>query len=219
MRALGRSLPPSPEIAGIDEKIAGLEKSLSLSMERDRTEYAAVPAWARTLVVMRGVLDRAVVKAMRSRAGKERDEACERHGVASMDTATGPFADAARNACEAALSAQADLKPLHPAVREAQHLGKFVVKEANARLVPRLPALVGLGVGWWIAQTFTDSSFSATLHEWGIGSGPTHAVSSGTLKAMNFWLPLFAAAVVSYAGSRLAAAVKRRYAAATSAAE
>src|SRR5205814_5585187 len=96
--------------------------------------------------------------------------------------------------------------------REVQHFSKFVWKEANLRLVPRLPALVGLGVGWWIAQTFTDSEFSATLHSWGLGDGPRYAVESGTLRAMNFWLPLLAAAVASYAGSRLAAAIKARYA-------
>ena len=61
------------------------------------------------------------------------------------------------------------------------------------------------------SQTFTDSEFSATLHSWGFGSGPRHAVRGETLKAMQFWLPLLAAAICSYAGSRLAAAVRTRY--------
>ena len=77
--------------------------------------------------------------------------------------------------------------------------------------MPRAPALVGLAVGYFIAQTFTDSQLTATLHSWGLGEGPRHAVRSETLHAMNFWLPLLAAAVSSYAGSRLAALLKRRY--------
>ena len=85
------------------------------------------------------------------------------------------------------------------------------MKETRGALVPRLPGLAGLAVGWWIAQTFTDSPLSATLHSWGLGDGPRHAVRSDTLHAMNFWLPLVAAALASYAGSRLAALIRSRY--------
>ena len=96
--------------------------------------------------------------------------------------------------------------------REAHRFSRYLFVEARVLLLPRIPALVGLLVGLWIAQTFTDSEFSATLHGWGIGSGPRHAVRGETLRAMNFVLPLLAAALSSYAGSRLAALVKQRYA-------
>jgi hypothetical protein len=210
-RALGESLPASPEVAVQDEKLAGLDRALSLSLARDRADYAAIAPWLRLLVVLRGLFDRAVLRALRRRAMQARSLACERLGEASVDAAKGPAADAARAARDAVWQAEAQLEPLPVAVREAQQFSKFILKEARGQLVPRVPGLAGLGVGWWIAQTFTDSQFSATMHAWGLGEGPRHAVRSETLHAMSFWLPLLAAALASYAGSRLAALVRSRY--------
>ncbi len=86
-----------------------------------------------------------------------------------------------------------------------------MAQEVRGRLFPRVPALAGLGVGWWIAKTFTDSRFSATLHSLGIGSGPRRVVSSERLHAMEFWLPILAAAICSYATGRIAALLRSRY--------
>jgi hypothetical protein len=61
-----------------------------------------------------------------------------------------------------------------------------------------------MAVGWWIANTYTDSHLRSALRSIGIGQGGTHVVSSSTFKAMSFWLPLFAAAVCAYLGERLA---------------
>jgi hypothetical protein len=201
----GELLPPSPGIAAVDEQVRALSAAIGDSLQRDRADYAAVPGWARWLVVLRGLLDRAVLRAMRHRALRERDEACVAHG------ATAPSAEVQR-AREQRRQAEAALGPLPLPLRETAHFGRFLAREARNQVLPRVPALVGLAVGWWIAQTFTDSEFSATLHSWGIGSGPRLAVRSETLRAMNFVLPILAAALCSYAGSRLAAALKARYA-------
>jgi hypothetical protein len=212
---LGSRLP-TPEQ---DEKIARLEGMLSVSLARDRADWAAVANWAKPLVILRGIFDRTVLRALARKARQDRDHSRIDLAVKALDDAKGPLADAARAAHAEALRAEAALAPLPLPVREAQHFGKYLVHETRARVLPRLPALVGLAVGYAIAQTFTDSQLSATLHSWGIGDGPRHAVRSETLRAMSFWLPLFAAAVTSYAGSRLAALVKKRYETATSAAE
>lgn len=211
LRLLGESLPPSPEIAVQDDRIAGYDRALADSLARDRADYAAVAVWARLLVVLRGLFDRAVLRALRRRALQDRALACERLGAASLGSAQGAAAESARSAHQAAEQSRARLNPLPAAVREAQHFSTFLWKEARGQLVPRVPALAGLLVGWWIAQTFTDSQLAATLHSWGFGSGPRRAVRSETLQAMKFWLPLLAAALSSYAGSRLAALIRSRY--------
>ena len=211
LRALGESLPPSAEVAAQDDRLAYLSRALQQSLERDRADYAALPGWARPLVVLRGLLDRAVLRVLRHGVAGGRGAACERLGALSLDTSQGVDAGIARAARKASQEAQARLEPLPAVVREASHFSSHIWKEARTALVPRVPALLGLGVGWWIAQTFTDSQFTATLHSWGLGQGPRHAVRSETLHAMTFWLPLLAAAVSSYAGSRLAALVRSRY--------
>jgi hypothetical protein len=208
---LGESQQPSPEMTVIDEKIAAFTRTLALSLARDRADYAAVASWARPLVVVRGLLDRGVLRALRRSATADRRAASVRLGEASLESATGAVALAAREARKRAQEAEARLKPLPLAAREAQHFGRFLLKETKLQILPRLPGLVGLLVGFWIAQTFTDSQFSATLHSWGIGQGPRRAVRSDTLRTMNVVLPLLAAAVTSYAGSRLAALIKSRY--------
>ena len=218
LRALGRTLPPSAEVAGLDQRIDALGGALLRSLERDREDYAALPGWARPLVVLRGLFDRAALRALRLRARQDRALARERLGQSSVEAAQGLEAERARAACRAVQDAQARIEPLPVVLREAGHFSTYVWKEARGQLVPRVPALFGLAVGWWIAQTFTDSQLSATLHTWGLGQGPRHAVRSETLQAMKFWLPLLSAAVTSYAGSRLAALVRSRYAPAADAA-
>jgi hypothetical protein len=60
-----------------------------------------------------------------------------------------------------------------------------------------------MAVGWWIANTYTDSRMRSILRTVGIGSGGTHVVSGSTYRAMSFWLPLLAAALCAYIGERL----------------
>jgi hypothetical protein len=74
-----------------------------------------------------------------------------------------------------------------------------------------VPALAGLAVGWWIAQTYTDSRWKSVLRTVGVGDGGTRVVSSDTLQAMSFWLPIFAAAICAYLGDRIARSFRRHY--------
>ena len=214
---LGESLPPSADVEALDDRHQTLDRMLTVSMARDRADFGAVAPWAQPLVVLRGMLDRAVLRALRQRTAVAREAAYVKSAAASLDGAQGVLAESARQARQAAREAEQRLEPLRleplsVVAREAQHFSKYLLVEARALLLPRIPALVGLMAGFWIAQTFTDSQFTATLHSWGIGSGPRHAVRGETLRALNFAVPLLSAAVASYAGSRLAALVKSRYA-------
>ncbi|HEY6907825.1 MAG TPA: hypothetical protein VI356_00530 [Myxococcales bacterium] len=211
LEKLGDSLPAGARIAALDEALRAIDAQAASSLRRDRDEYAGVSAWARPLVVARGLLDRAILRERARRCRADRRDARVRLGEESLQDATGSLADAARAASAARASAVAALSPLPLPLREAGHMSGHVLRELRGQILIRVPALVGLAVGWWIGQTFTDSELSATLHGWGIGSGPRHAVHADTLRAMRFWLPLLAAALASYAGSRLAALVRSRY--------
>jgi hypothetical protein len=208
---LSASLPPSPGMAGIDAEIALTEAGFASSHERDRADWHAVPAWARWLVVVRGLLDRLVLRAVRHRAQTDRAAKGVDHALASLESAQGAEAAVARAAHERVLRAEAALQPLPGAVKEAHHFSRVLWRETRSKLIPRASGLAGLAVGYCIAQTFTDSQLSATLHSFGLGSGPRHAVSRETLRAMSFWLPVLAAAVCSYAGTRLSALFHSRY--------
>ncbi len=219
---LGKSLPPSADVAALDDRHKTLDRMLTVSLARDRADFGAVASWAQPLVLLRGMLDRAVLRALRQRTAVDREAAYVESAAASLDAAQGVLAESARQARQTAREAEHRLQPLSleprfleprsVVAREAKHFSKHVLVEARALLLPRIPALVGLMAGFWIAQTFTDSQFTATLHSWGIGSGPRHAVRGETLRALNFAVPLLAAAVASYGSSRLAALVKSRYA-------
>jgi len=214
------------EVGERRSKCDALTRSLGQSLEDDRTDYAEVPAFVRPLVILRGFAHRGVLRSRLYRARKDLAAAWERLGGDALDDSslTVPAAELARAARSAALRACEErervLAPyggaaLPPAVsrgaREASHLTRSLAKEVRGALVPRLPAVAGMGVGWWVANTFTDSSFSATLHSLGIGSGPRYAVTTDQYQLMHFWLPIAAAATCSYLGNRLGALVRARY--------
>ena len=214
------------EVGERRSKCDELARSLGRSLDEDRCDYAEVPSLVRPLVILRGLAHRGVLRGRLYRARKELAAAWERLGGDALDddSLTVPAAELARAARAAALRACEDrervLAPyggaaLPPALargaREARHLTKSVAKEVRGALVPRLPAVAGMGVGWWVANTFTDSSFSATLHSLGIGDGPRYAVTTDQYQLMHFWLPVAAAATCSYLGNRLGALIRARY--------
>jgi hypothetical protein len=211
LEKLGATLPPSPRVAAVDARIDEIDRAIPLSLVRDRADWTAVAFWVRWLVALRGIVDRAVLRALRHHALADRAAARAELALAAVDSAQGETARVAQAAHQRALKAAESLQPLPLAVAEAHHLGGAVAKELRGHLVPKMPALVGLAVGGWIAHTFTDSQLRAVLHSWGFGEGPRHAISSDTLRLMNFWLPLLAAAACSYLGARLAALIEARY--------
>lgn len=193
----------------IDARLSDLEAAFAPSRNRDRADWSALPSWARFLVVLRGLFDRQVLRALQFSARRDRDVAAVEHALLCLDSAEG--AAAARAAHDRVLRAEAAVEPLPGAVKEAHHFSRVLFQELRSKLFPRLSGIAGLAVGFWIAQTFTDSQLSATLHSFGLGSGPRHAVSRDTLRAMSFWLPLVAAALCSYAGTRLSGFLQSRY--------
>ncbi|OFX20364.1 MAG: hypothetical protein A2V77_12730 [Anaeromyxobacter sp. RBG_16_69_14] len=219
------------EVAGHRSAAEAVQDAVSATLLEDRADYAMASPWIRPLVIARGVAARCVLRERLQRVRNERAAACRRLGAAALEqsvaipgeaAASGVAARAARVRADTASSqAEALLAPFGGSVlprpvfcvgREVAAFSKPLAKEVRGQLLPRVPALTGLAVGWWLASTFTDSRFSATLHSLGIGSGPRRVMSSGTLRALSFWLPILAAALCSYAGSRLGALVRARYA-------
>jgi hypothetical protein len=91
---------------------------------------------------------------------------------------------------------------------EAVRFGRAFWHQLRPAILPKAPALAGLAVGWWIANTYTDSRWKSVARSIGIGSGGTTVVSGETYRAMRFWLPLLAAAVCAYLGERIAEALR-----------
>lgn len=224
------------ELEASDALVRALEGEIARSLAEDRADYAQASSWIRPVVIARGLAARAVVRDRLRRARRLRSAACARAGEAMLDDApsvngaAGALAEDVRaaraRAAAATLDAERLLAPFGGAVvpapvchvgREVTALGGSLAKELRGHLLPRVPALVGLAVGWWVASTFTDSHLSAMLHGLGIGSGPRRAVSAETYRMMSFWLPVVAAALCSYAGARLRNLVRSRYAPAASA--
>ena len=185
----------------------------------------------RPLVIARGVTTRCVLRDRLRKAREHRAAACRRLGAAALERSAAipdeaaPRADAARDAHVRTVTASGQVeallapfggsilpKPVCYLGREVAAFSKPLAREVRGQILPRVPALAGLAVGWWVAKTFTDSQLWATLHSLGIGSGPRRAVSGGTLRVLGFWLPILAAALCSYAGSRLGVLVRMHYA-------
>ena len=89
---------------------------------------------------------------------------------------------------------------------------KAFKKQLRDRLFPRLPGLMGLAAGWWVANTYTDSHWKSALRSVGIGDGGTHVVSGETYRIMMLGLPILSAAGCAYLSDRLAHFVRERYA-------
>ena len=188
-----------------------LSTSLVDSLAIDRNDYRSVALWWRPLVVIRGLCDRAIVHHQLRRCRRALDlrhEALGRYAHASSVTAVAPIERTER------------LQPsvgdphsrwVHVARHEGKALGGAVWQQLHGKLVPRVSALAGLAAGWWVASTYTDSHLRSIMSAVGIGGGGTHVVSGTTYKAMNFWVPILAAAVCAYLGDRLARAIRTRY--------
>jgi hypothetical protein len=227
LRELGASITNAPragplaDVARRRKVLDGARAEVAASLERDRADYAAVRPMLRPAVIVRGIAHRTVLREHVRAAHLECDAASARLGNAALDLGIdAPAAERIRSLRaeaeslelrRAVLLAKFDGSPVPRLVRrvarEATHLGDALVRQ----LFPRLPAIAGMVVGWWVASTFTDSPISATLHSWGIGSGPDRFVSADTFDALRFWLPASAAVVCSYGGSRLRSLVRTRY--------
>jgi hypothetical protein len=208
------------EIDGGLGRIGSLTSEGRRSLEADRADLATVARWMGPVVILRGVCTRLVLR---------HTIAAARRGLRPHYEALGELAAAGGNAPPALTrevaevrvrlaSAQAERERWVAtydgsaipagAVRvgvETAGFGRAVARQLRSQVFPKAPALVGLAVGWWVANTYTDSHLRSALRSIGIGSGGTRVVSSSTYEAMSFWLPLLAAALCAYVGERIGA--------------
>jgi hypothetical protein len=187
-RALGRDIAAA---RGETDHLRALAEECRQTYDADRTDSALVDGWMLPLVTVRGVATRAV---LRHRIARGHRQLRVRYEALGRGAATGP-------------GDPVDPQP-HAVVEEAGRFGRAFWNQLRPALLPKAPALAGLAVGWWIANTYTDSRWKSLARSIGIGSGGTTVVSGETYRAMRFWLPLLAAAVCAYLGDRIAAGVR-----------
>ncbi len=216
------------EIAEGERRAAALVAEGRASLDADRADLRAVAAWVKPAVVLRGLCTRLVLRHRRSlerRALRPRFEALGELATGSAERGAEPGSPAREVAAVrgqlAAVTAERErwVAPYGGralpdwttrAGAEAAVFGRAVLTQLRAHLLPKAPAIAGLTVGWWIANTYTDSHLRSAIRSLGIGSGGTRVVSSSTYEAMTFWLPLLAAALCAYLGERLGAYYRGR---------
>jgi hypothetical protein len=220
--------PLLTDIAEGERRAAALLAECHASLEADRGDLRAVAGWVKPAVVLRGVCTRLVLRHRRSgerRALRPRLEALgDRVTRSPCRAAAQSFLSrqvALLRNQQAALAGEQErwgapyggrALPAWTAsaAGEAASFGRAVGTQLRSHLLPKAPAIAGLCVGWWVANTYTDSHLRSALRSLGIGSGGTRVVSSSTYEAMSFWLPLLAAALCAYLGERLGAHYRGR---------
>jgi hypothetical protein len=211
------------QITQAREELGALDEERAASLQADRTDLRQVASWIRPLVMARGLSTRGVLHhraaVVRRRLvplheatgalaagrglGAKRPEIAEAR--ASLDRIT-----AERERRLAPFGGTAHPSWMRRAATESATLAGSIVRQLRTTLMPKAPALAGMAMGWWIANTYTDSHARSVLRSLGIGHGGTHVVSGSTYQAMSFWLPLLAAAVCAYLGERLAKFYRQR---------
>ena len=217
---------PRPSVRPLVDQVLGalarmehLRAQRRASLEADRADMAAVPAWVRPAVVLRGLSTRLILRQRAAAETRALEPVHESIGRLTADRGElpGPHAREVEGLRAALAATEAERarwcapygESALPAWgarigREAVGFGGAVGRQLRSSLLPKAPAIAGLAVGWWVADTFTDSHLRSTLHSLGIGSGGTRVVSGSTYEAMQFWLPLLAAALCAYLGERIA---------------
>jgi hypothetical protein len=216
------------EIAEGERRAAALLAECRASLDADRADLRAVAAWVKPAVVLRGLCTRLVLRHRRSlerRALRPRFEALGELATGSAEPGVEPgflarevaavrgrlgAVTAERERWVAPYGGRALPDWTTRAGAETVVFGRAVLTQLRSHLLPKAPAIAGLTVGWWIANTYTDSHLRSALRSIGIGSGGTRVVSSSTYDAMTFWLPLLAAALCAYLGERVGAYYRGR---------
>lgn len=216
------------EIAEGERRAASLVAEGLASLDADRADLLSVAVWVKPAVVLRGLCTRQVLRHRRSlerRALRPRFEALGglvagraeggadagalgREVAAARDELAAVTVELERWGAPYGGRAMPDWTARMAA--EAVVFGRAVLAQLRSNLLPKAPAIAGLTVGWWIANTYTDSHFRSALRSLGIGGGGTRVVSSSTYESMTFWLPLLAAALCAYLGERLGAHYRGR---------
>lgn len=221
--------PLYTEVRTGEQKLDRLRAAMADSLDADKGDYAASARWIRPVVVVRGICSRVILRhqMVSGRRALAAPEAAIGVAVANRTTAFARHPDEVKAVADARALMRAVLEERKrrresfggsalpswfPHLgRESSVLGRALWIQLRPTVLPRGSALVGLLVGWWLANTYTDSHFRSALHSLGIGSGGKRVVSGDTYQAMTFWLPLLAAAVFAYLADRAHYLVQRRY--------
>jgi len=216
-------------VAELEEHSRALAERLASSLEADRRDYRDTgSALGRWLVVVRGILDRLVLRDEAWRAKRElpgRQAELGTRVVADDEALARLSAEdrarwlVTRTALEKAVAERAAvLAPyggealpawLRGILGEAGTFGAFVKEELTKKIYLRLPALAAMAVAWWITERFTASRFESSLNHF-TGEGRM-GLSEQALDLLSFWLPLIVAALVAYLMSTVTKRVRRRY--------
>lgn len=207
-----------------------LRAAIRASLDQDRADFITISRWMRPVVVLRGVCSRAVLRhqlalSRRSLVAPHQTlgEAVFRRGTGRGDLPQGLFRAVreARASLQAAMDQRSrSLAPYGGSAlpkwfpglqQESKVLGRSFWAQLRPHILPRSPALVGLAVGWWLANTYTDSQVQSVLRSLGIGHGGRRVVSSDTYEAMMFWMPVVSAAVCAYLVDRTQLLIHQRY--------
>ena len=206
--------PLLAEIAEGERRAAALLAEARASLEADRTDLRDVASWMKPVVVVRGVCTRTVLRHRRSierralRPGLEAlGELVSGSAASEVAALRGQLALIARERERWGAPYGGSALPTWApqAARETVGFGRAVLMQLRSHILPKAPTLMGLAVGWWVANTYTDSHLRSALRSIGIGSGGTRVVSSSSYETMSFWLPLLAAALCAYVGERIGA--------------
>ena len=210
-----------------------LAEEMGQSLAADRSDYARASRWARPLVVLRGLIARIVLRDALRRTRRELKSASQALAAHAFDGDVRPLLGCIpgelaeeiaamraestqlvgeRNQLVAPFGGVALPRIFHWVGKEFVLFFSITWRELKSRLLPRLPALVGLFVGWWIPRTFTNSRMPGFLRLLGIGKSSKHYLPPNTFHTVSFWLPLVASIVCAYLAIRLGAFIRNRYA-------
>jgi hypothetical protein len=209
------------EIGEGERQAAALLAECRTSLEADRADLCLVASWVKPLVVLRGLCTRLVLRQRAFAHRRALGPRLEALGdLVTRSSGQGPGPDSQSREVVALRSRLALLVGERDrwgapyggralptwttqVAGEATMFGRAVATQLRPHLLPKAPAIAGMGIGWWIANTYTDSHLRSALRSLGLGSGGTRVVSSSTYETMTFWLPLLGAALCAYLGGRL----------------
>jgi len=207
----------------------GLRSAVAKSLDADRADYTQVAPWMRPVVVLRGVCTRAILRHQLwlYRRGLLAPQEAFGKAVADRPLAFARHPELVRAVADARAQIRAileartrELEPYGGSAlpswgprlwRESTVLGRAFWLQLRPNVLPRASALVGLAVGWWLADTYTDSHLKSVLNSLGLGGGGKRVVSGETYRTMMFWLPILAAGLFAYLADRAHSLVQRRY--------
>ena len=217
------------EVRMREQRLDARQSALTESLEADKQDYVTSARWIRPIVVFRGICTRAILRhqEVTGRRALQVPEAAIGVAVVNRPAAFERHPEEVKAVVDARAMLRAILverkQKLEPfggsalpswfphVGREGTVLGRALWLQLRPTILPRGSALVGLAVGWWLANTYTDSHFRSALRSLGLGSGGKQVVSGDTYQAMMFWLPVLAAAIFAYLADRAHFLIQRRY--------